>query len=58
MMMVTFNCEWTTPEEQPEAIEMCENRHDLNGISAIIGTDWKPLCPANDNVPSWLEIYG
>lgn len=54
-MIVTFNCEWTTPEEECEA--SCAHG-ELHGVSAILGTEWRPVCPANDNLPVWLEIYG
>lgn len=54
-MIVTFNCDWTTPEE---TVNEGYSDNGLCGVSAIIGTEWKPLCPANDNLPLWLEVYG
>lgn len=54
-MIVTFNCDWTTPEE---TMHEGETDKGLQGVSAIIGTQWKPICPANENLPVWLEVYG
>jgi len=54
-MIVTFNCDWTTPEEE---VHEGEIQQGVYGVSAILGTGWKPLCPANDNLPRWLEVYG
>lgn len=55
MIMVTFNCDWTLPEEDVNEGDM---QHGLQGIHAIIGIKWRPTCPANDNIPVWLEVYG
>ena len=54
-MIVTFNCDWSNPEENITPQEMERN---VQGVSAILGTQWKPVCPANDNLPAWLEVYG
>ncbi|MDG1288000.1 MAG: hypothetical protein P8P30_10655 [Rickettsiales bacterium] len=55
MMMVTLNCDWTSPEEETSDSEI---ERGFRGASAVIGTEWKPICPANDNLPAWLEVYG
>jgi len=58
MMMVTLNCDWTTPEDEVVAARSMKDRPDMRGISAIIGTSWRPICPANENLPQWLQVYG
>ncbi|GEM_PF-7071127 len=55
MIMITLNCDWTTPEEETSGTQI---QRGLKGISAIIGVRWRPLCSANENRPQWLEVYG
>lgn len=52
-MLITFNCDWGTPEDN---LKRRANRR--KGMSAGIGIRWRPQCPANENLPAWLEIYG
>ncbi len=55
-MLITYNCEWTSPDEHLPA--HANANLGLEGLSAFIGMEWKPICPANDNLPLWLEVYG